>query len=91
MKHAKIDELYEINTLIESIRKIKNVTEKTPGHFYYKNRNVIHFHVNSKIIYADIGDTRIIVENNKRSFDRIIANIKLYIEEIDIQQKEKSR
>ncbi len=83
MNHAKIDELYEINTLIESIRRIKNIMEKNPGHFYYKSRNVIHFHVNNSIIYADVGDIRIMVKKDEGCYKTIIDNINEYIEKID--------
>ena len=82
MRHAKIDELYKINSLIENIRKIDNIKEKTPGHFYYKNRNIIHFHIDNSVIYCDIKNKRIKIENN---YEKIIDNINDYINEIKLK------
>ncbi len=89
MKHATIDDLFEINTLIGNIRTMKNINEKSQGHFYYKGKNVLHFHIENSIIYADIGNTRIIVGNNVDCFNRIIDNTKEYINEIDKLQYNK--
>ncbi len=91
MKHAKIEELSEVDTLIESIRRIKNIKETTQGHFYYKGKNVLHFYIDKSSIYADIGNIRIMIENKQECFKTIIDNIQAYIEEINrLQSKNKT-
>ena len=91
MKHAKIEELSEVDTLMESIRRIKNIKEITPGHFYYRGKNVLHFHIDKSSIFADIGNIRMMIENNEECFKTIIDNIQAYIEEINrLQSKNKT-
>ena len=91
VKHAKIEELYEVDTLMEGIRRIKNLKETIPGHFYYKGKNVLHFHIDRSSIYADVGNTRIMIENKQECFKTIIDNIQAYIEEINrVQSKNKT-
>lgn len=59
MKHAKLEDLVTIGNILEQIRSIEGLTEKTPGHFYFRGRNVLHFHTDSGEIYADICDERL--------------------------------
>jgi len=80
MRHANIKDLSQHALLLEKIRIIPGVTEKTPGHFYYKGRNVIHFHINETELYADIGEQRILLRKN--NYDHIISLVAAYIHSI---------
>ena len=77
MKHATIEQLTPISDLLEEVRKIHGMKEKTQGHFYVKNRNVLHFHTDSGEIYADIGDIRILV--SRGSYATILHTLSEYI------------
>lgn len=59
MKHASCSELKAISDLITRIRAFEGIREKSPCHFYYRNRNVLHFHTDSGLLYADLGERRI--------------------------------
>jgi|GEM_PF-1491533 hypothetical protein len=59
MRHARPDDLENINSLMKELRNIAGIREKQTGHLYFKGKNVIHFHMDQDDIYADIGDSRI--------------------------------
>lgn len=51
MKHANEIDLVKINEFIMKIREYKQIKENKYGHFYYKGRSVVHFHVDKDGIY----------------------------------------
>ncbi|WP_393971989.1 hypothetical protein OXIME_000586 [Oxyplasma meridianum] len=59
MRHASVDEVERIQIILKELRNIDGIRENQIGHFYFKGKNVIHFHTHQDDIYADIGDTRI--------------------------------
>jgi|YelNatPaOPRAMG01_1025707.scaffolds.fasta_scaffold00542_43 hypothetical protein len=59
MKHASVQDLAGFEDLITRIRSIGELKERTPLHFYYKGRGILHFHIDSDVIYADLAETRI--------------------------------
>ncbi len=46
MAHAKLEHLKKITTLLDEIRKVDSLKEKSLGCFYFKNKGVLHFHMN---------------------------------------------
>ena len=77
MKHATADDLIEHALLLERLRSMNGIHERTPGHFYYKGINVIHFHVDGSNIFADIGRIRLPVYYD--NYEKIISLIASYI------------
>ena len=54
MKHAKPEDLEDIEPLLIKIRSVDNLKEKQAGHFYFKGINIVHFHVDNSKIFVDI-------------------------------------
>lgn len=63
MRHASCNDLNSVSDLIARIRIIEGISEKSPCHFYFRNRGLLHFHLDSNLLYADIGDRRIDLGN----------------------------
>ncbi len=84
VRHARIEELSQISELIQEIRNMENIREKQPSHFYYKGKNIIHFHMDNSDIFADIGNKRIKIDIplNAIQIDKIKTEIKTYELEI---------
>lgn len=84
MRHARIGDLTQITQLLEEIRNIEMLKEKQPTHFYFKGKNVIHFHIDDNEIFADIGNMRfkVNIPVDADQVDRIKAKIKEYMGEI---------
>ena len=77
MKHATANDLIMHALLLERLRSMNGIHERTPGHFYYKKINVIHFHIDGNNIYADIGQIRVPVSYD--NYEQIISLIKSYM------------
>ncbi len=75
MRHATIEDINDHGKLIESLRIIRGIKEKAPGHFYYKGKSVIHFHIDGNSVFADVGNDRILVdEENYADIIRIVLS-----------------
>lgn len=59
MRHASCNELNSVSDLIDRIRTVEGISERSPCHFYFKNRGILHFHLDSGLLYADVDDQRI--------------------------------
>ncbi|MGP6239843.1 hypothetical protein ACNF40_05450 [Cuniculiplasma sp. SKW4] len=59
MKHSTEEDLINLHDLLENIRKIEKIKEKSYGHFYYRGKGLLHFHTDSGKLYADFLDERI--------------------------------
>lgn len=80
MKHARPEQLNGISIHISNhLRQIKGIKEKSPFHFYYRGKNILHFHEMRGDIYADILNTRIRCLSNyeelARELDKCVAKI----------------
>ncbi|EQB71773.1 MAG: hypothetical protein AMDU1_APLC00019G0003 [Thermoplasmatales archaeon A-plasma] len=82
MKHATSDDLKSVDQLLEKVRKIHGIAEKQPGHFYYKGKNVLHFHEENGSLFADIGDDRMKV--SEFLYSEIVRKVEIYISEIEL-------
>ncbi|MCY0851914.1 MAG: hypothetical protein OWQ34_04165 [Thermoplasma acidophilum] len=78
MRHARIEDLKDHGALLESLRMIGGIKEKAPGHFYYRGKNVIHFHTDGNAIFADVGNERVRVseENYADIIQIVISHIR---------------
>ncbi len=54
MKHAGENALREIAPLLQRLRQIDSLVERTPGSFYRKSKAYLHFHEDPAGIFADI-------------------------------------
>ena len=54
MKHAGSAALDEIEPLIERLRALPGLKEKSRGVFYLKSRAFLHFHEDLKGLFADV-------------------------------------
>ncbi|MFT3723569.1 MAG: hypothetical protein QM773_08285 [Hyphomonadaceae bacterium] len=56
MKHAGSDALDGIEPLLEQLRQIQGLKEKSRGCFYFGGKGYLHFHEHgADELYADIG------------------------------------
>jgi|HubBroStandDraft_1064217.scaffolds.fasta_scaffold682848_1 hypothetical protein len=54
MRHATPDDLERIGPLLDELRNIPGLLERTPGHFYRRSRGFLHFHDDPTGMYADV-------------------------------------
>ena len=54
MRHARDEDLDQIEALIVRLRGIAGLTEKKRGVFYQRSRSFLHFHQDPKGMFADI-------------------------------------
>ncbi len=63
MRHARPEDLKVISDLLNEVRKINGIRERSCGHFYFKGRGILHFHEDNGKIYADIEEERLLLGN----------------------------
>jgi hypothetical protein len=66
MKHAQIGDLSEVADIIGEMRGMKGIKEKTPLHFYFKGKSILHFHVDNELLFADVSDIRMQIGKIKK-------------------------
>ena len=54
MRHPRPGELDAMAPLVEQLREMNGLVEKTPGAFYRKSKAFLHFHVDGDDYYADV-------------------------------------
>jgi hypothetical protein len=54
VKHAGADALEELEGFLVQLRGLGWLRERTPGHFYWKTRGILHFHEGPSGLYADV-------------------------------------
>jgi hypothetical protein len=54
MKHAGTPALGQLSTLLDSLRRLGSLTERSPGTFYLRSRAVLHFHEDPLGLFADM-------------------------------------
>ena len=54
MRHARDTDLDRIEPLLEQLRGIGGLTEKSRGVFYLRSRACLHFHADGDDTYADV-------------------------------------
>ena len=69
MRHARPDDLAEIEPLLEQLRGLDGLVERTPGSFYRGSKGFLHFHVDDGDFYCD-------VKLSGPTFDRVRATTK---------------
>jgi len=54
MRHARPDDLDRIETLLDELRKVDGLKEKTRGSFYRGAKGFLHFHEHQGDIVVDV-------------------------------------
>lgn len=54
MKHARSDALESLEPLLQEIRQIPGLVEKSRGVFYRKSQAFLHFHEDPSGVHADV-------------------------------------
>ena len=54
MRHPRPGELDPLEPLLDQLRGLGGVVEKTPGCFYRKSKGFLHFHIDGDDYYADV-------------------------------------
>ena len=67
MKHASHTSLYRLAPLLEQLRAISSLIERTPGCFYRRSSAFLHFHEDPAGLFAD-------AKLNLVSFERLPVN-----------------
>ena len=57
MRHARDVDLDRIEQLLDQLRSLDGLTEKSRGVFYRRSRAFLHFHADGADTYADIRIT----------------------------------
>ena len=53
VRHATPDDLEQVHALLERLRAVPGLVERTPGTFYRRSRAFLHFHHDPSGMYAD--------------------------------------
>ncbi len=56
MAHAKVEDLKDLKFLLENIRTLDGLKEKSLGCFYFKSKGILHFHIKQGRRYAHVSD-----------------------------------
>lgn len=62
LAHCKKQDLEDIEYLLNKIRSLNTLNEKTYGCFYLKSKSLIHFHIKDKRRYAHLWSNKNWVE-----------------------------
>jgi hypothetical protein len=54
VRHAKPDDLVEVDDLLRALRAVDGLVEKRPGAFAYRSRAFLHFHADPAGLYVDV-------------------------------------
>jgi hypothetical protein len=54
MKHASANALQQLAPLIEKLRALPTLVERTPGSFYRRSKAFLHFHEDPAGLFADV-------------------------------------
>jgi hypothetical protein len=54
VRHARADDLARLEPLLEQLRALDGLVERTPGAFYRKSKGFLHFHIDGDDVYADV-------------------------------------
>jgi hypothetical protein len=54
MRHARPDDLVDLQPLLEQLRGLDGLVERTPGSFYRRGRGFLHFHVDGDRLFCDV-------------------------------------
>ena len=54
MRHARAEDLEPLEPLLDELRGIDGLTERSPGTFYLGSQAFLHFHADAAGLFADL-------------------------------------
>jgi hypothetical protein len=66
MRHARPDDLTQLEWVLGQLRSFDGLVERTPGSFYRSSKGFLHFHIDGDDVYCDVKLTG-------PTFDRVRA------------------
>ena len=54
VRHATPEDLEKIEALLDEVRRVPGLVERTPGSFYRRSRGFLHFHDDPTGMHADV-------------------------------------
>jgi hypothetical protein len=54
MRHARAEDLDRLEPLLQRLRRLTGLKEKSRGAFYLRSRAFLHFHADGDCFYADV-------------------------------------
>jgi hypothetical protein len=54
VRHARAEDLVPAESLLEALRQLPELEDRTPGSFYRGPRGFLHFHAHAGDLYADV-------------------------------------
>jgi N-acetylglutamate synthase-like GNAT family acetyltransferase len=71
MRHARAEDLDRVDALLDELRLIDGLTEKTRGVFYVRSKAFLHFHEHEGEILCDVR-----LDLSAADFDRRVLTTK---------------
>jgi hypothetical protein len=82
MRHARQDDLEQLAPLLEQLRALDDLVERTPGSFYRKSSGFLHFHIDGDDVYADVKldgkeseRTRVTTKTEQRALVTLVRKV----------------
>jgi hypothetical protein len=75
MRHARADDLAGCGDVLDELRAIEGLKERTPGSFYRRGSGFLHFHVDGDRLLADVkvaGDWRRVPASTRAECRRLV-------------------
>ena len=73
MRHTRQEDIENIKFMHGRLKSITELREKNPGSFYFKGKNIIHFHEDNGIYFCDIGGERLeVLESNANMIENMV-------------------
>lgn len=78
MRHARPDDLKAIAPLLEKLRALPGLKERTPGSFYRGGKGFLHFHEHEGALLADVkdGNDWVRLAAGKREWPALVKKVK---------------
>jgi len=54
VRHARPEDLHRVPDLLEGLRSVPQLRERTPGSFYLRSKGFLHLHVDGDEVWADV-------------------------------------
>jgi hypothetical protein len=54
VRHARVEDLEALGGLLDGLRALPRLKERTPGSFYLGGKGFLHFHIDGDDVWADV-------------------------------------
>jgi hypothetical protein len=94
MKHAGPQTLGQLSTLLDSLRRLGSLTERSPGTFYRRSRAVLHFHEDPLGLFADMrtaGDWERFPVNTRQEQNMLLQRLGTWLASLERKTSARKR